>query len=414
MKFETLAIHAGQEPDRRTGAITVPVYQTSTYQQDGIGRPRGYEYSRTGNPTRTALETALAAVESGAGAAAFASGVAATAAVLHLLRPGDHVIAGDDLYGGTYRLFERYFRPWGLVFDYVRTTEPEAYCAAMRPSTRLIWIETPTNPLLKLVDIAAVAQIAREHGALLAVDNTFASPWLQRPLELGADLVVHSTTKYIGGHSDLIGGAVVWREEEVGRRIWLYQNAFGAVPGPWDCWLALRGLKTLAVRMQAHCRNAAMVAEWLRRHPSVERVYYPGFVDHPQAELVRRQMAGGGGMVSFELRGGFPAIERFVSRLRVFALAESLGGVESLVCYPPRMTHASIPPSERRARGISDHLVRLSVGIEHPDDLMGDLEQALAADAAPAGATAAGRPLSGRPENGRSGRDDGSEGSTRT
>lgn len=405
MKFETLAIHAGQEPDRLTGAVTVPVYQTSTFQQDGIGRPRGYEYSRTGNPTRTALETALAAVEGGAGAAAFASGVAATAAVLHLLQPGDHVVAGDDLYGGTYRLFERYFRPWGLAFDYVRATDPEAYRAAMRPSTRLIWVETPTNPLLRLVDIEAVARVARDRGALLAVDNTFASPWLQRPLALGADLVVHSTTKYIGGHSDLIGGAVVWRDAQVGRRIGLYQNAFGAVPGPWDCWLALRGLKTLAVRMQAHCRNAAIVAEWLRRHPSVERVHYPGFEDHPQAELARRQMAAGGGMVSFELRGGLAQIERFVARLRLFTLAESLGGVESLVCYPPRMTHASIPPSERRARGISDNLVRLSVGIEHPDDLIRDLEQALGGDVGPAGTAAGGRPPPETADPGGSGRE---------
>ncbi|MCX7819050.1 MAG: cystathionine gamma-synthase [Kiritimatiellae bacterium] len=385
MRFETLAIHAGQDPDRLTGAVTVPVYQTSTFQQDGIGRPRGYEYSRTGNPTRTALETALAAVEGGGGAAAFASGVAATAAVLHLLRPGDHVVAADDLYGGTYRLFERYFRPWGLRFDYVTATEPEAYRRAMRPETRLIWIETPTNPLLRLVDIAAVAQVAHEHGAHLAVDSTFATPCLQRPLELGADLVVHSTTKYIGGHSDLIGGAVIWSDAELGRRLRLYQNAFGAVPGPWDCWLVLRGLKTLSVRMAAHCRGARRVAEWLRGQPAVERVLYPGLEDHPQAELVRRQMGGaGGGMVSFELAGGFAAVERLVSRLKLFVLAESLGGVESLVCHPARMTHASIPPSERRARGIGDNLVRLSVGLEHPDDLIADLAQGLQPDCAPA------------------------------
>jgi len=403
VKFETLAIHAGQEPDRLTGAVTVPVYQTSTFAQDGIGRPRGYEYSRTGNPTRTALEQALAAVEHGTGAAAFASGVAATAAVLHLLRPGDHVVAADDLYGGTYRLFERYVRGWGIEFDYVRATEPAAYRAAMRPCTRLVWIETPTNPLLRVVDIEAVARVAHEGGAMLAVDSTFASPWLQQPLELGADLVVHSTTKYIGGHSDLIGGAVIWRDERTGRSIRLYQNAFGAVPGPWDCWLALRGLKTLAVRMQAHCRNAARIADWLRRHPLVERVHYPGFEDHPQRDLVRRQMNGeGGGMVSFELVGGIAAVERFVSRVRVFALAESLGGVESLVCYPPRMTHASIPPSERRARGISDSLVRLSVGIEHPDDLIQDLEQALSPDEPSAEAAGHGRPPPEMPESGLS------------
>lgn len=392
MRFETQAIHVGQEPDRLTGAVTVPVYQTSTFQQDGIGRPRGYEYSRTGNPTRAALETALAAVEEGTGAAAFASGVAATAAVLQLLRPGDHVVASDDLYGGTYRLFERYVRPWGIEFEYVCATDPEAYRRAMRSQTRLVWIETPTNPLLRVVDIEAVAHVAHAGGAMLAVDSTFASPWLQRPLRLGADLVVHSTTKYIGGHSDLIGGAVIWRDADIGRRIQLCQNALGAVPGPWDCWLVLRGLKTLAVRMQAHCRNAEIVAQWLRRHPCVERVYFPGFDDHAQAAVVRRQMTAAGGMVSFELRGGYAAVERFVGRLRVFALAESLGGVESLVCYPARMTHAAIPPSERRARGISDHLVRLSVGIEHVDDLLEDLQQALAPDDALAASTASGRP----------------------
>ena len=377
MEFETLAIHAGQEPDSVTGAVTVPVYQTSTYQQDGIGRPRGYEYSRTGNPTRTAFERALAAVENGAHGLAFASGVAATHAVLSLLRPGDHVVAGDDLYGGTYRLFERVFRPYGIAFDYPPATDAEAIAAAIRPETRLVWIETPTNPLLRIVDIRRAAEAAHAHGAWLAVDNTFASPFLQRPLELGADIVVHSATKYIGGHSDLIGGAIGVRDEELRRRLAFFQNAAGAVPGPWDCWLALRGLKTLAVRMRAHERNAQAVAEFLSGHPAVERVHYPGLPSHPQHDLARHQMSGFGGMVSFELRGGFPAVEKVVGALKLFLLAESLGGVESLVCYPPKMTHAAFPPSERRRRGIGDNLLRLSVGIEDPRDLVEDLRQAL-------------------------------------
>lgn len=383
MRFETRAIHDGQAPDPATGALTVPVYQTSTFQQDAIGKPRGYEYSRSGNPTRAALETALASLESGRHGLAFASGVAATTAVLQWLRPGDHVVAGDDLYGGTYRLFERVFRPWGLTFDYPPVTDPDAIAAALRPETKLVWIETPTNPLLQIADLARIASVAHAGGARLAVDNTFASPFLQRPLELGADIIVHSATKYLGGHSDLIGGAVIVNDDEIHQRLRYYQNAAGAVPGPWDCWLLLRGLKTLAVRMPAHCRNARAIAERLRGHPAVERVLYPGLPDHPQHELARRQMSDFGGMVTFELRGGFPAIERFVSRLKVFILAESLGGVESLVCYPPRMTHAALPPSERRQRGIGDGLVRLSVGIEHTDDLIEDLEQALANDHRP-------------------------------
>lgn len=378
MRFETRAIHDGQAPDPVTGAVTVPVYQTSTFQQDAIGKPRGYEYSRSGNPTRAALETALASLEGGRHGLAFASGVAATTAVLSLLRPGDHVVAGDDLYGGTYRLFERVFKPWGVTFDYPPATDADAIASAIRPETRLVWLETPTNPLLRIVDIARVAAAARARGARVAVDNTFASPYLQRPLELGADIVVHSATKYLGGHSDLIGGAVVVNDGELFERIRYYQNAAGAVPGPWDCWLLLRGLKTLALRMQAHCRNARAIAERLARHPRVERVHYPGLPDHPQHALAARQMSDFGGMVSLELAGGFPAVERFVGRLKLFILAESLGGVESLVCYPPKMTHAAIPPSERRRRGIGDNLVRLSVGIEHTDDLIEDVEQALA------------------------------------
>ncbi len=376
-RFETRALHDGQEPDPVTGSVTVPVYQTSTYQQDGIGRPRGYEYSRTGNPTRSALETALASLESGTRALAFASGVAATDAVLRLLRPGDRVVATEDLYGGTFRLFDRLFRPWGLRFDYVPTSDPDAVAAALREPARLLWIETPTNPLLRLADLRALSAMARERGAWTAVDNTFASPFFQRPLELGADLVVHSATKYLGGHSDLIGGAVVVRDPDLYDRLRYLQNAAGAVPGPWDCWLLLRGLKTLAVRMRAHEHNALAVARRLESHPAVERVHYPGLPGHPQHELARRQMDGFSGMVSIELRGGFPAVERMVARLRLFTLAESLGGVESLVCYPPKMTHAAFTPAERLRRGIRDSLLRLSVGLEHADDLIADLEQAL-------------------------------------
>ena len=378
MEFETKAIHDGQQPEALTGAVAVPVYQTSTYQQDGIGRPRAFEYSRTGNPTRQALEEALASLEGGAHGLAFASGVAATTAVLQLLGPGDHVVAGDDLYGGTYRLLEKVYRPWGVQVDYADSASPAAFAAALRPNTRLIWVETPTNPLLKLVDVAAVAKVAQRAGALLAVDNTFASPYFQRPLELGADLVVHSTTKYLGGHSDVVGGAVVSRRDDLHEKLQFYQNAAGAIPGPWDSWLVLRGLKTLAVRMREHERNARHLAKILEDHPAVERVFYPGLASHPQHELARRQMSGFGGMLSLELKGGFAAVERFVARLKVFTLGESLGGVESLACYPPRMTHASLPAGERQRRGIRDNLVRLSVGIEHVKDLEADLLGALA------------------------------------
>ena len=377
MEFETRAIHDGQDPETLTGAVTVPVFQTSTYKQDGIGKPRGFEYSRTGNPTRLALEEALASLEGGAHGLAFASGVAATTAVFQLLRPGDHVVAGDDLYGGTYRLLEQVYKPWGVQVDYADSTVPAAFAAALKPNTRLIWVETPTNPLLKLVDISAVADIAHQAGALLTVDNTFASPYFQRPLELGADLVVHSTTKYLGGHSDVIGGAVVTREEESYNKIKFYQNATGAIPGPWDSWLVLRGLKTLAVRMREHARNALHLAQVLEDHPAVARVYYPGLPSHSQHELAARQMSGFGGMVGVELKGGFEAVVQFVDRLRIFTLGESLGGVESLVCYPPHMTHAALPAEERHRRGIHDNLVRLSVGIEHVSDLEKDLVTAL-------------------------------------
>lgn len=377
MRFETRAIHDGQNADPMTGAVAVPVYQTSTYRQDGIGKPRGYEYSRTGNPTRQALEEALASLESGRYGLAFASGVAATTAVLQLLKPGEHVVAGNDLYGGTYRLLENVFRPWGLHVDYADVTNPAAFAGVVRPNTRMIWVETPTNPLLKIADIVSLSALARNIGALLVVDNTFASPCFQRPLELGAHIVVHSTTKYLAGHSDLIGGAVVTSGEEEYQDVKFYQNAAGAVPGPWDCWLTLRGIKTLAVRMREHERNALHLARLLEKHPKVERVYYPGLGSHAQHKLAQRQMSGFSGMVSFEIAGGYPAVEQFMARLKLFMLAESLGGVESLVCYPPKMTHAALDPSERQRRGIRDNLIRLSVGIEHVADLEADLLWAL-------------------------------------
>ena len=377
MKFETRAIHDGQPTDPATGAVTTPVYQTSTYEQDAIGKPRGYEYSRTGNPTRAALEQALASLESGRHGLAFASGVAATTAVLNLLGPGDHVLAGSDLYGGTYRLLEKVFRRWGVETAYEDTSDVARFAGAARENTKLIWIETPTNPLLHVADIRAIAEAVRGRGIRLVVDNTFASPALQRPLELGADIVVHSTTKYIGGHSDVIGGAVVTSDDEAFSAIKMYQNAAGAVPGPWDCWLALRGLKTLAVRMARHSRNAEDLALFLQKHPSVERVYYPGLPEHPGHDIARRQMSGFGGMISAELKGGYEAVQTAVGKLKVFVLAESLGGVESLVCYPPKMTHASFSSDERAKRGIKDNLLRLSVGIEHVDDLRNDLDAAL-------------------------------------
>ena len=378
MKFETRAIHDGQGSDPATGSVAVPVYQTSTYQQDAIGKQRGFEYSRTGNPTRKALEEALASLEGGAHGLAFASGVAATTAVLQLLRPGDHIVAGDDIYGGTYRLLEKVYRPWGLHVDYADVRDPVTFASSIRPNTRMIWVETPTNPLLKIADIAALAEVALHAGALLVVDNTFASPWFQRPLEWGAHIVVHSTTKYLGGHSDVIGGAVVTSFEDEYQDMKFYQNAAGAVPGPWDSWLVLRGLKTLAVRMREHERNALRLARYLEKHSAVERVFYPGLPSHPQHDLAARQMSGFSGMISLELKGGFEAVDRLVSRLKLFTLGESLGGVESLVCYPPRMTHASFPPEERLRRGVHDNLVRLSGGLENGDDLKEDLRKALA------------------------------------
>ena len=376
MKFETLSIHAGQEPDPTTGAVMTPIYQTSTYVQAAIGSHRGYEYSRTGNPTRTALEACLAALEGGAFGLAYASGMAATDAVLRLLAPGDHVLAGNDVYGGTYRLFERVLRPYGLDFSYVDTTDLDQVMAGLRPETQLVWLETPSNPLLAVTDIAAVAGLLKGHpgSPLLAVDNTFATPYLQRPLELGADLVVHSTTKYLGGHSDVVGGALVGRHPDLRQRLAFLQNAIGAVPGPMDCFLALRGIKTLPVRMDRHCINAAMVVEYLAGHPRVDRVLYPFLPAHPGVEIAHRQMGAGGGMVSLALKGGAEAARQVAEHTQLFALAESLGGVESLIEVPALMTHASTAGSPL---AVDPGLIRLSVGLENVGDLIADLEQAL-------------------------------------
>lgn len=374
--FSTRAIHAGQDPDPATGATIVPIYATSTYTQAAPGQHKGYEYSRSGNPTRTALETCLAALEGGERGLAFASGLAATTAVLLTLRPGDEVAAAADLYGGTFRLLERVFKQWGLVARYTDDPSPDGFAKIITPATKLVWIETPTNPLLQILDIAAIAQLAHNAGAKLAVDNTFASPALQQPLKLGADYVVHSTTKYLGGHSDVVGGAVIGGQELL-QPIAFYQNAAGGTPGPFDCYLVLRGLKTLSLRMERHCANARALAQWLSQQPQVERVYYPGLASHPNYDLAKRQMREFGGMISLRLKGGAEAAHRFVTRTRLFSLAESLGGVESLVCHPATMTHASIPAEIRIARGVDDGLIRLSVGIEDVSDLQADLQQAL-------------------------------------
>ena len=375
--FETLAIHAGQEPEASTGSVVVPIYQTSTFKQDGVGGlRRGYEYSRSANPTRDALQECLAALEGGARGLAFASGLAAEDCLLRtVLVPGDHVVVPDDAYGGSYRLFVKVLSRWGVDVTPVHLADLAAVRAALRPATKLLWCETPTNPLLGIADINALAHIAHEAGALLVVDNTFASPYLQQPLALGADAIVHSTTKYLGGHSDVIGGALVVDDAELAERLTFHQNAMGAVPGPFDCWLVLRGIRTLGVRMDRHCANAERVAEMLLAHRAVDRVYYPGLPDHPGHEIAAKQMRGFGGMVSFTLRGGEEAALRVCERTEVFLLGESLGGVESLIEHPTRMTHASVTGSELE---VPATLVRLSVGIESVDDLIADLGQALA------------------------------------
>jgi cystathionine gamma-lyase len=378
MKFSTRAIHAGQEPDPSTGAVMTPIFQTATYAQSGLGEHKGFEYSRTQNPTRSALEACIASLEEGQYGLAFASGMAAESAILSLLSAGDHLVACDDLYGGSYRIFERVMRRYEVETSYVPAGNAAAYERTIQPNTKMIWLETPTNPLLNVTDIAAVADIAHRHHLLLVVDNTFASPYFQQPLKLGADIVVHSTTKYINGHSDVIGGALVTDNEEVYQAIKFYQNAAGAVPAPFDAWLTLRGIKTLAVRMRQHEENALAVARFLSEHPRVEKVYYPGLPAHPGYELAKRQMSGFGGMVSFQFKGNYDDVDTVVRRFKVFTLAESLGGVESLVCHPASMTHGSIPREIREARGLTDTLLRLSIGIEDSEDLLADLEQALA------------------------------------
>jgi cystathionine gamma-synthase len=375
--FNTLAIHAGQEPDRETGAVTVPIYQTSTYKQDGVGGLRsGYEYSRSANPTRTALEECLAAIEGGVRGLAFASGLAAEDTVLRAIcNPGDHILLPDDAYGGTFRLVARVLNRWGLDYTPVAMHDLAAVQAAIRPNTTVVWVETPTNPLLNVADIAAVAELSHQHGATLVVDNTFASPYLQQPLSLGADVVIHSTTKYLGGHSDVVGGAAITAAAELGERIAFHQNSMGAISGAFDSWLVLRGIKTLGVRMDRHCANAEQVVQFLAEHPAVSAVLYPGLPSHPQHEIAARQMKAFGGMVSFRLKGGEEAALKFSGLTELFTLAESLGGVESLVEHPGKMTHASVAGSPLE---VPADLVRLSVGIEEIEDLLADLSAALA------------------------------------
>lgn len=379
MKFETLAIHAGQQPDPATGAVMTPIYQTSTYAQDGVGRPRnGYEYSRTKNPTRKALEDCLAALEGGTHGLAFASGLAATDTVMKLLGSGAHVLAGNDVYGGTFRLFDKVLRQYGLDFSFVDTTDPEAVAAALRPDTRLVWLETPTNPFLNVTDIGVTAQVAAAHAnrPLLVVDNTFATPYLQRPLELGADIVLHSTTKYLGGHSDVVGGALAVKDEALYERLAFLQNAAGAVPGPLDCFLVLRGIKTLPVRMDRHAASAYKIAQFLEKHPKIARVMYPFLESHQQFPTAKKQMRSGGGMISFIAKGGGESAVKIAEGTQLFTLAESLGGVESLIEVPAAMTHLSTAGSGLE---VDPGLVRLSVGLEHVDDLLADIEQALKA-----------------------------------
>lgn len=379
MKQATKFIHAGAEPDPSTGAIMVPIYQTSTYVQAAPGDHKGYEYARSQNPTRFALEKALAEIENGKYALAFSSGVAATDAVLKLLKPGDEVIAGNDMYGGTYRLFSKVFEKFGIRFTYIDATKTENIEAVISSATKLVWIETPTNPLMNITDIEAVAAITKTHHALLCVDNTFASPYLQNPLDLGADLVMHSVTKYIGGHSDVIQGCLVMNDPQLRDQLYFLQKSCGAVPGPMDCFLVLRGIKTLHIRMQRHCENGEKMANYLRTHPKVAKVFWPGFTDHPDHAIAKKQMHGFGGMISFELIDDSPEnTKRVLSSTKLFSLAESLGGVESLINHPASMTHASIPKEERIKNGLNDSLIRLSVGIEDADDLIEDIAAAIA------------------------------------
>ncbi|HWV31282.1 MAG TPA: cystathionine gamma-synthase [Dyadobacter sp.] len=381
MNFATKAIHAGVEPDPSTGAIMTPIYQTSTYVQESPGKHKGYEYARSSNPTRTALQKALAALENGQHGICYASGLAATDAVLKLFKPGDEIIAPSDIYGGTYRLMKRIFEPLGLVFKFVDIEEVGEIDRLLSKNTKLVWLETPTNPLLKIIDIEQITRICREQNVLTCVDNTFASPYLQNPLDLGADIVMHSVTKYLGGHSDTVMGALVTNNGELASQLKFIQNASGAVPGPQDCFLVLRGIKTLHIRMQRHCENAGQVAVWLAAHPKVGKVYYPGLPNHPGHELAGRQMRGFGGVVSFELKDdSYEKAVRTMERMEVFALGESLGGVESLCTHPASMSHGGMPREERLKIGLKDTLIRLSVGIEDVEDLIADLDQAIGTD----------------------------------
>ncbi|MCR4322251.1 MAG: cystathionine gamma-synthase [Candidatus Brocadiaceae bacterium] len=377
-KFETRAIHAGCEPDSGTGAIMTPIFQTSTYVQESPGKHKGYDYSRTHNPTRTALEKNIASLEEGNYGLAFSSGLSAILAVTQLLNAGDHVICCDDVYGGTFRLFDKVLKRYALESDFIDLTNPQALERYIKGNTKLVWLESPSNPLLKLIDIEAIARIAKKKNILVAVDNTFATPFFQRPLKLEADIVMHSTTKYLNGHSDVIGGALVMNDKELYDKLQFLQNAVGAVPGPFDCFLVLRGIKTLAIRMERHEQNAIQIAQFLENHPKVRRVIYPGLKSHPQHELARKQMSGFGGIITFFIKGGLEAARRFLERVKVFSLAESLGGVESLIEHPAIMTHASLPKEVRDKIGISDELIRVSVGIENVDDLINDIENALA------------------------------------
>jgi cystathionine gamma-synthase len=377
MEFETLAIHSGQDPDSNTGAVMTPIYQTSTYMQDGVGKPRdGYEYSRTKNPTRLALENCLAALEGGGYGLAFSSGMAATDTVLRLVDGDAHVLAGNDIYGGTFRLFDKVLKRYGLSFNFIDTTDPENVAESLSPQTRLVWLETPTNPLLSLSDIQAVAEIVHQHAnrPLLVVDNTFATPYLQHPLELGADIVIHSTTKYLGGHSDAVGGAVIVKDQAIFEKLAFLQNAIGAVPGPMDCFLILRGIKTLPIRMERHAENAAFLVDYLLGEPKVNRVMYPFHRSHPQVQIAKKQMRNGGGMISFIMQGGYASAVKVAESTRLITLAESLGGVESLIEVPASMTHLSTSGSQI---AVDPGLVRLSVGIENKADLLADLKQAL-------------------------------------
>ncbi|HMN04665.1 MAG TPA: cystathionine gamma-synthase [Flavobacteriales bacterium] len=378
MKFSTKAVHAGVEPDPSTGAIMTPIFQTSTYVQSAPGHHKGYEYSRTHNPTRTALQQALAALENGKHGLCFATGMASIDAVVKLLKPGDEVVSTNDLYGGTYRLFTKIFEPFGVKFTFVDMADPANVAAAITPKTKLVWAETPTNPTLRVVDIAAIAKLTKGKDILLAVDNTFASPYLQTPMDLGADIVMHSVTKFLGGHSDVVMGALIVNDDALHERLAFIQNSCGATPGPQDCFLVLRGLKTLHLRMERHSSNGKAIAEWLSKHPKVGKVYWPGLPSHPNHEVAKRQMRGFGGMMSFTIKGDrMEDAMRFLSSCKLFSLAESLGGVESLMGHPASMTHASIPKEEREKTGVTDSLIRLSVGVEDADDLIADLAQAL-------------------------------------